>query len=145
MGLFDLFRKKQKLTEEQKKWNKMWDLWAAQKAESPSAELMTYQSEVNNGGHDQYFWNLENSGILTQEMAVLKTILSEKLKCNLETAYKAFRILQEKEEDEKAEEILSRCDDIFYDSHAEMDGILEAYAAKVEMECLTNHQSHQGR
>ena len=55
MGLFDLFKKKKvELTEEQLKWNKMWDLWTDGEAESPYAELMTYQSEINNGGHGQY-------------------------------------------------------------------------------------------
>ena len=63
MGLFDIFKKKKaKLTEEQLKWNKMWDLWAEEKAQSPYAQLMTYQSEINNGGHDQYFTNIDNIG-----------------------------------------------------------------------------------
>ena len=62
MGLFDLFKKKKvELTEEQLKWNKMWDLWTDGNAESPYAELMTYQSEINNGGHGQYFCNIENN------------------------------------------------------------------------------------
>ena len=53
-----LFGKKSELTEEQKKWNKMWDLWANGLTDSPYAELMTYQSEVYNGGHGQYFDNV---------------------------------------------------------------------------------------
>ena len=56
MGLFNIFKKKKVvLTEEQLKWNKIWDLWAEGEAESPYAELITYQSEINNGGHGQYF------------------------------------------------------------------------------------------
>ena len=43
------------LTEAEMKVNKMWDLWVEGKADSPAAELMKYQSEINNGGHDQYF------------------------------------------------------------------------------------------
>ena len=54
MGLFDLFRKsKAELSDEQEKWNKMWNLWEENRADTPYAELMTYQSELNNGGHDQ--------------------------------------------------------------------------------------------
>ncbi|MGN0805286.1 MAG: hypothetical protein ACI4MS_07880, partial [Candidatus Coproplasma sp.] len=61
MGLLDLFRKKKgKLSDKQLKWNKMWKLWADEKAQSPYAELMTYQSEINNGGHAQYFFNLSS-------------------------------------------------------------------------------------
>lgn len=62
MGVFSFFKKsKVELTDEQKKWNKMWDLWVEGRTGSPYSELMTYQSEINNGGHDQYFFNIENS------------------------------------------------------------------------------------
>ena len=44
---------------EGQKWDKMLDLWVEGAAESPYAELMTYQAEVNNGGHDQYFCRIE--------------------------------------------------------------------------------------
>ena len=95
MGLFNIFKKKKVvLTEEQLKWNKIWDLWAEGKAESPYAELMTYQSEINNGGHGQYFFNVENNGDLNKEMKVLKTILSDELVDNLHKAYKAQLILE---------------------------------------------------
>ena len=78
MGLFDFFKKKVKLTEEQQKWNKMWELWVEEKVDSPYLQLMTYQSEVNNGGHDQYFNNIDNTGNLQEELIVLQTILSKK-------------------------------------------------------------------
>ena len=71
MGLFDIFKKKKvELTEEQLKWNKMWELWTEAKAEAPYAQLMTYQSEVNNGGHDQYFTNVENTSDLQAEISI---------------------------------------------------------------------------
>ena len=105
MGLFDAFKKKKvELTEDQKKWNEMWELWVEGNAESPYAELMTYQSEINNGGHDQYFTNVENTSDLQKDMSVLESILSEKLKQNLQKAYQAYLLLEEKEDDEYAEE-----------------------------------------
>ena len=59
MGLFDFLREKRvEQTEKQLKLNKLWELWEEEKAASPYAELMTYQSEVNNGGHSQYFTNV---------------------------------------------------------------------------------------
>ena len=89
MGLFDLFKKKKvELTEEQRKWNKMWGLWVEGQADSPFAELMTYQSEINNGGHDQYFTNVENTGDLQKEMMALETVLSSKLKDTLKKLMK---------------------------------------------------------
>ena len=81
MGLFDIFKKKNvELTEEQLKWNKMWELWTEEKVDSPYAELMTYQSEINNGGHDQYFTNVENTSDLSKEISALEQILSAELK-----------------------------------------------------------------
>ena len=134
MGLFDIFKKKKiELTEEQLRWNKMWDLWVEGKVDSPFSELMEYQSQVNNGGHDQYFTNVENVGDLKKEMSALQQILSAKLKDNLNKAYKAYLVLKEKEADEKAEEILEQCDDAFYENEQEINHLLEEYASKLEL------------
>ena len=67
MGIFDIFKKKKELPLEAQQWNKMWNLWTEDKIESPYKELMTYQSEVNNGGHSQYFCNIESNNDLTDE------------------------------------------------------------------------------
>ena len=134
MGLFNIFKKKKiELTEEQLKWNKMWDLWSEEKADSPFAELMTYQSEVNNGGHDQYFTNVENTGDIKKEMAVLENILPQKLNSNLKKAYKAYLVLEDKDDDETAEEILEQCDDVFHENEEEINRLLEEYAYKIEL------------
>ena len=134
MGLFDIFKKKKNaLTEEQLKWNKMWELWTEEKAVSPYAELMTYQSEINNGGHSQYFTNVENTGDLSKEMSVLEQILSKKLRDNLNRAYKAYLTLEEKDEDEEAEAALEQCDDVFYENEEEINHLLEEYAGKIEL------------
>ena len=133
MALFDFFKKKKtELTEEQLKWNKMWELWSEAHADSPYAELMTYQSEINNGGHSQYFTNVENTSDLHKEMLSLETILPSKLSETLEKAYKAYLTLGEKD-DEKAEEILEQCDDLFYENEEEINHILKEYAAKIEL------------
>ena len=134
MGLFDIFKKKKvELTEEQLKWNKMWELWTEEKVESPYAELMTYQSEINNGGHSQYFTNVENTGDIQKDMSALEAILSKKMNTNLKKAYKAYLVLEEKEEDEKAEEILEQCDNVFYELEEEINHVLEEYASKIEL------------
>ena len=133
MGLFSFFKKKEvKLTEEQRKWNKMWELWTEEKADSPYAQLMTYQSEINNGGHDQYFTNVENTADLQNEMSILEKILPVIHKDNLGKAYKAYLVLEERE-DELAEKTLERCDDVFYENEAELNDILEEYAKTIEL------------
>ena len=132
MGVFDFLKKgKAELSDEQKKWNKMWDLWTEGRADSPYKELMSYQSEVNNGGHDQYFFNIENSGNLQKEMAVLKTVLPAKLRDNLQNAYDAYLKLTNEESDEQAGTILSQYDDEFYKGEEEINCILRAYASKI--------------
>lgn len=92
----------------------MWDLWAEHRADTPYAEVMTYQSEVNNGGHDQYFFNVEQTGNLQAEISILENVLSEELRSNLLTAYDAYQMLADKESDEEWEAILERCDDVFF-------------------------------
>ena len=138
--IFDLFRRRKEksveevpLTEEEKKWNRMWDLWAEGEIESPYNELMTYQSEVNNGGHDQYFVNTSDNADIEKELSALYEILPEKLKDNLQKAYKAYLQSEENEDDEEATEILESCDGIFWDYESEITEILEKYAEKTEL------------
>ena len=133
MGLFDIFKKKKvELTEAQLKWNKMWELWTEEKTKSPYTELMTYQSEINNGGHSQYFCNVDNVSDLKKEMSALEEILTPLLRENLQKAYKADLILEEKE-DEEVEEILDQCDDVFYENEEQINRILQEYANTLEI------------
>ena len=133
MVLFDIFkRKKVELTEEQLKWNKMWELWTEEKTKSPYTELMTYQSEINNGGHSLYFYDVDNVSDLKKEMSALEEILTPLLRENLQKAYKADLILEEKE-DEEAEEILVQCDDVFYENEEQINRILQEYANTLEI------------
>ncbi len=133
--MFDFFKKKKKveLTTEQLKWNKLWDLWAEEKIESPYQELMTYQSEINNGGHSQYFTNTENCSDVKKNILALDKVLSEKMKDNIQLAYKCYLILEENEDDEEAEETFEQCDEVFYENEDEIIKILEDYAAKIEL------------
>lgn len=134
MGLFDFFKKKKfEITEEQSKLDILWDLWVEENADSPYAELMTYQSEINNGGHDQYFLNVGNTSDLQKEMSVLESVLPAELKNNLQKAYKAYLMLDENEDDEDAEDIMEQCDSVFYENEEAIMRILEEYAEKMEL------------
>lgn len=124
---------KSNLTDEQKKLEKLWSLWEEEKASSPCEELMTYQSEVNNGGHEQYFYNVENTGDLKAEMSILETVLSAKMQKILHKAYDAYVKLMDDEFDEQAAETLEQCDDDFYDCEEEIDRLLQEYASKIEL------------
>lgn len=127
MCIFNLFKKrKHVLSDEDLKWNKMWDLWADGQAKSPYAELMTYQSEVYNGGHGQYLLNIGDDGDLQKELAALDSILPEKLTSVLHTAYKAYIA------DKLSDEIIEQCDNVFYEHEDELNTILKRYSCKMD-------------
>ncbi len=109
----------------------MWDLWASGQVDSPYAELMTYQSEINNGGHDQYFVNVENVSDLRKEMATLTTILPETLQQNLQIAYRAYLESNEEGIDQSADEILEKCDEAFFENEEQINSLLKAYAERI--------------
>ena len=121
------------LTEEQKKWNKMWELWTQEKVESPYAELMNYSGDINSGGHDYYFQNLEFEGDVEKDMFALEQILSPTLNNNLKKAYKAYLILKEKETTTETEEKIEQCDKVFYENEEEIHYILREYASTINL------------
>ena len=132
MCILDIFKKKEEIPEEAEKWNKMWDLWTEEQIESPYKELMTYQSEINNGGHSQYFCNIESISNIEDELKELKSILPQNLIDNLNKAYKANQIL-ENEENEEAETIIEECDNIFYENENLINDLLNERASKIEL------------
>ncbi len=140
MGLFDIFKKKSKpkklhektLPPETLKYNKMWDMWADGQIESPYQDLMTYQSEVNNGGHSQFFLNVENTGDVNAVVKENLSILPKVHKRNLEEAYSAYRKYNDVDDD-KMDEILDNCDDIFYENEELINEVLEKYAETIQL------------
>lgn len=82
------------LTVEERKWNLMWDMWVEGNAVSPYAELMQYDSEVNNGGHFQYFINSTLMGGMNEQIGMVLDNLPQLLRDNLKKAYDTFCDLQ---------------------------------------------------
>lgn len=115
------------MSESERKWNLMWDMWVAGDAESPYAELMEYESEVNNGGHSQYFFNVANCGDLHAEVSEILNVLPEPLRRNLEKGYDAFSA-QEDICDDANEELFEECDNFFYENEQMLLDVLQAYA-----------------
>ena len=135
MGLFSWLKRKKPLPIEAQKWNKMWEMWVEEKTATPYTELMTYQSEVNNGGHMQFFDNVSNTADLGQHIEALKTVLDGVLKENITAGYDAYLEYESlgEPEDEKFEEIFERLDDVFYENESEIEQILKDYAATFEL------------
>ena len=126
MGIFDLFKKKKPRTTDEKV-NQMWELWANGKLKTPCAKLMTYESEVNNGGHSQYFFNIANTGNLTEEVAAVLSMLPEPLRENLNRGYAAFTAQKDISDDDN-EELFEECDDVFYEHEQLLIDILYKFA-----------------
>ncbi len=87
---------------------------------------MTYQSEVNNGGHHQYFFNTENNGDVHKDIETLCGILPDILKDNIQTAFKSSVESEQDKNIETNEEILEKCDDVFY-ANEEKSGTVKMY------------------
>ncbi len=119
------------MTENQLKWNKMWDLWANGEIESPYNELMTYQSEVNNGGHSQYFTLITDNYNVESEIEKICGILPDFLKENVQKAYHTHLILERDESDEDADSVIRKCDEIFFENEQLITDILEAFSEKL--------------
>ena len=114
MGIFDIFKKKKAALTTDQKLDKMWDLWAINKLDLPCAKLMKYESEVNNGGHSQYFYNVANCGDLAEEVEAVLSMLPEPLRENLARGYAAFSE-QDDISDDVNDELFEECDDVFYE------------------------------
>ena len=114
MGIFDIFKKKKAALTTDQKLDKMWDLWAVNKLDLPCAKLMNYESEVNNGGHSQYFFNVANCGDLAVEVEAVLSMLPEPLRENLARGYAAFSE-QDNISDDVNDELFEECDDVFYE------------------------------
>ena len=114
MSIFDLFKRKKETLTTEEKLDRMWELWEIGGLKDPCAKLMTYESEVNNGGHSQYFYNIANCGDLAAEVEAVLSMLPEPLRENLNRGYTAFAE-QEDICDDDNEELFEECDDVFYE------------------------------
>lgn len=114
MSIFDLFKRKKETLTTEEKLDRMWELWEIGDLKDPCAKLMTYESEVNNGGHSQYFYNIANCGDLAAEVQAVLSMLPEPLRENLNRGYTAFAA-QEDICDDDNEELFEECDDVFYE------------------------------
>ena len=132
MGFLDCLKPKKKLTEQEQKWNKMWELWVQGRTRQPYTELMEYESEVNNGGHSQYFFNTANCGDLKAQVQILLEVLPEPLLGNLKAAYEAFSGQEDICSDEN-DALFDACDQVFYDHEQQLLALLEAYAQEMTL------------
>lgn len=120
--MFFRFRKKKKveLTEEQKKWNLLWEKYADGSLEKDYFVLCDYHSGVNGGGHHCFLDNNEER--LKEYSKSLKLLLPNDFFAEFYKAYTAYI------KDEKVEEACDLVDTYFYKNEKIIISILQRYA-----------------
>lgn len=127
MGLFDLFKKKEPLTEEQEKMEHLWELWRLEEVPEPYNTLMTYYKEIKKEGHTRFFLNIAFCGEVEKAVEKIGALLPEILRENLKTAYSHYVILVN-EENEETEKKISECDKVFDENEQLLLDMIQEYA-----------------
>ena len=124
--------------EDEEKWNKMIDLWSDYKLDDPIKDVITYDAEVQNGGHLQFFENCE--GEIEELMISLKKQLPEEMYSNLKEAYdlhKKKNLTIETVDDYVEEAQLGdfdKFDNFYYDNENKISKIMQEYASTLELD-----------
>ena len=69
MGLFDIFKKKEPVTDEQLKWEYIWEQWRLEEVPEPYNTIMTYYKEIKKEGHTRFFLNIAFCGEVEKAIA----------------------------------------------------------------------------
>lgn len=129
MGLFNIFKKKEPVTEEQKKWEFAWEQWRLEEVPAPYNMLMTYYNEIKKGGHTRFFINIAFCGEVQKAVEKIGSELPEILRENLKTAYSHYVVLVNEETEKKIEE----CDTVFDENEKLLVDIIQEYANTLEV------------
>lgn len=130
--------RKNKNTEKAQRYNKVWDLWAEEKLDDPIKYLLTYDSEVQNGGHRQYFDNCIDGKTYEERKEIftaLKEQLSKGLYQNLRSAYEVYRDAVRFNKDMSS--IFEKYDEFYYGDDLTNETVhkkIEAFASTLELE-----------
>ncbi len=117
------------------KWSLMWEMWEAGEIGSPYNELLTYDNEMQEGGHLQFFLNraLRKENIFAV-LAALRETLPADHAANVQQAHRQYCLLDLDPEDDAAvmqalQDAPLAVFDRFYAEHEEeLLDVLEAYA-----------------
>lgn len=131
MGLFS-FKKKEHVSEEQKKWDFAWEQWRLEEVPAPYSILMTYYNEIKTGGHTRFFINIAFCGEVEKAVEKIGSELPEILRENLKTAYSHYVVLVN-EENEETEKKIEECDTVFDENEKLLIDIIQEYANTLEV------------
>lgn len=131
MSLFDIFKKKEPLSEAEIKLEHLWELWQLEKVPEPYNTLMTYYKEIKKGGHTRFFLNIAYCGEVQKAVEKIGAVLPDALKENLNTAYSYYVVLVN-EESLETEEKLRLCDVYFDNNESLILDIIQEFADSLE-------------
>ena len=132
MGLFNIFKKKEPVSEEQKKWDFAWEQWRLEEVPAPHNILMTYYNEIKKGGHTRFFINIAFCGEVEKAVEKIGSELPEILRENLKNAYSHYIVLVN-EENEETEKKIEECDAVFDENEKLLVDIIQGYANTLEV------------
>ncbi|MDE6302344.1 MAG: hypothetical protein K2M36_01985 [Clostridia bacterium] len=120
--------KKNKLSEKDIRWNKLWDMYADGSLESNYFALCDYHAGVNGEGHYCFFDN--NVQRLADYVKSLNLLLPNEFFAQFNKAYEAY--IQNIE----AEKACDLADDYFYNNEQVIIDILQKYADSLADEII---------
>ena len=132
MGLFDIFKKKEPMTDEQLKWEYLWEKWRLEEVPEPYNTIMTYYKEIKKEGHTRFFLNIAFCGEVEKAVEKIGSLLPSVLSENLKTAYSHYVILVN-EENEETEQKIRDCDTVFNDNEKLILDLIQEYADTLEV------------
>ena len=132
MGLFDIFKKKEPVTDEQLKWEYLWEKWRLEEVPEPYNTIMTYYKEIKKEGHTRFFLNIAFCGEVEKAVNKIGDLLPPVLCENLKTAYSHYVILVN-EENEETEQKIRDCDTVFDENEKLILDIIQEYADTLEV------------
>ena len=132
MGLFDIFKKKEPMTDEQLKWEYLWEKWQLEEVPEPCNTIMTYYKEIKKEGHTRFFINIAFCGEVEKAVEKIGSLLPPVLCENLKTAYSHYVILVN-EENEETESKIRECDTFFDENEQLILDIIQEYADTLEV------------
>lgn len=132
MGLFDIFKKKEPMTDEQLKWEYLWEKWQLEEVPEPYNTIMTYYKEIKKEGHTRFFINIAFCGEVEKAVEKIGSLLPPVLCENLKTAYSHYVILVN-EENEETESKIRECDTFFDENEQLILDIIQEYTDTLEV------------
>ncbi len=132
MGLFDIFKKKEPMTDEQLKMEYLWEQWRLEEVPEPYNTIMTYYKEIKKEGHTRFFLNIAFCGEVEKAVNKIGDLLPPVLCENLKTAYSHYVILVN-EENEETEQKIRDCDTVFDENEKLILDIIQEYADTLEV------------